>query len=132
MNVKFMMRLFVPFVVMIILFAVTTGQAQDKPKAAVKETTITGEVVDVSCYLGHGARGEGHKECAEMCAKAGGPLGILTSDGKLYISLMPENHIGGPNDKLMGFIAQNVTVKGVIHSKTGVNGVVVKEVMAAK
>jgi hypothetical protein len=98
----------------------------------VKETTLSGEVVDVSCYLDHGAKGEGHKQCAVMCAKAGGALGILTSDGKLYVSLMPENHKGGPNEKLMGFIAQNVTVNGIVRSSGGVNGIVVKDVAVAK
>ena len=57
---------FVPVLMIIVLFAaVSTGQAQDKKKMAMKESSITGEVVDVSCYLGHGAKGEGHKMIQE-------------------------------------------------------------------
>ncbi len=125
------MRRAIGFLILLVLL-VTLLQSQDKPKSAAKETTITGEVVDISCYLGHGARGEGHKACAESCAKAGGALGILTSDGKLYVSLLPDNHKSGPNEKLMGFIARNVTVNGIIRSSGGVNGVIVKDVAALK
>jgi hypothetical protein len=126
------MRRLLPLIVVSVLLLVAVMYSQDNTKSVVKESTITGEVVDVSCYLDHGAKGERHKQCAEMCAKSGSALGILTSDGKLYISLLPENHKSGPNEKLMGFIAQNVTVNGIIRSSGGVNGIVVKDVAVAK
>jgi hypothetical protein len=96
-----------------------------------KEVSIKGEVVDVSCYLHNGARGEGHKECAIACAKAGGPLGILTSNGKLYVSVLPDDHSSGPNDKLMDHIAQTVTAKGMVRSRGGVNGIMITNVEMA-
>src|SRR5919198_5246066 len=52
--------------------------------------TLTGELVDTGCYLGHGARGEKHVECATKCINAGMPMGLLTSDGMLYLLTM--NH----------------------------------------
>jgi hypothetical protein len=97
-----------------------------KPKQ--KEISIKGEVVDVSCYLNHGAKGEGHKDCAVACAKASGPLGILTADGRLYVSVMPDDHSGGPNDKLMDHVAHTVTAKGMVRSKGGVNGIMITSV----
>jgi hypothetical protein len=106
------------------------GKMMSKQKA--KEVSLTGEVVDVSCYLQSGARGEGHKACAVACAKAGGPLGILTKSGKLYVSVLPDDHLAGPNQKLMDYIAENVTVKGVVRSKGGVNGLMITEVAMAK
>jgi hypothetical protein len=106
------------------------GRMMSKQKA--KEVSLTGEVVDVSCYLQSGARGEGHKACAIACAKTGGPLGILTKSGKLYVSVLPDDHSAGPNDKLMDYIAENVTVKGVIRSKGGVNGLMITDVAMAK
>ena len=45
---------------------------------------LTGELVDISCYLQMAAKGEGHKNCAIKCAKDGLPVGILTSKGELY------------------------------------------------
>jgi hypothetical protein len=106
------------------------GKMMSKQKA--KEVSLTGEVVDVSCYLHNGAKGEGHKDCAVACAKAGGPLGILTKDGKLYVSVLPDDHSAGPNQKLMDYIAEDVTVKGVFRSKGGVNGVMITDVAMAK
>jgi hypothetical protein len=106
------------------------GKMMSKQKA--KEVSLTGEVVDVSCYLQSGARGEGHKACAIACAKAGGPLGILTKSGKLYVSVLPDDHSAGPNQKLMDYIAENVTVKGLVRSKGGVNGLMITDVAMAK
>ena len=93
-----------------------------------KEVSIKGEVVDVSCYLHNGAKGEGHKDCAVACATAGGPLGILTSSGKLYVSVLPDDHSAGPNDKLKDHIAHTVTAKGMVRSKGGVNGIMITSV----
>ena len=35
--------------------------------------TVSGEVVDLSCYLEHKAKGPGHRKCAISCAKKGLP-----------------------------------------------------------
>ncbi len=106
--------------------------AQAADKKAEKEVSVKGEVVDVSCYLAHGAKGEGHKSCAEACAKAGGALGILTANGKLYVSLMPDNHSAGPNALLMDHIAQKVDAKGILRERSGVNGIVISSVTPEK
>jgi len=54
-----------------------------------KPVTLTGEVVDVSCYTQMGKRGEAHKACGAKCVLAGAPVGLLSAEGTLYI-LMPE------------------------------------------
>ena len=103
---------------------------EKKEKSAAKEMTISGEVVDVSCYLAHGAKGMGeeHKACAETCAKAGSPLGILTKEGTLYVSVMPDDHSAGPAAKLMDHIAHQVEATGVVRKKGGVNGMMITKV----
>ena len=111
-------------------FAFVQEKAMEKAKE--KETLVTGEVVDVSCYLHQGAKGEGHKDCAVACAKAGGAVGILTADGKLYVSLLPDDHKAGPNAVLMDHITHTVTAKGMVRSKGGVNGMMIKSVEMAK
>ena len=108
------------------------AQEKGKEKAVEKEASITGEVVDVSCYLHGGAKGEGHKDCAVACAKAGGALGILTADGKLYVSMLPDYHKASPNAILMDHITHTVTAKGMVRSKGGVNGIMIKGVEMAK
>jgi len=51
--------------------------------AASKE--VTGEVVDMMCYVDHNAVGEKHgQSCGAKCIRSGGPAGIV-SDGKAYL-----------------------------------------------
>ena len=113
--------------VFFLIFGLTA--AEKKPE---KEVTVKGEVVDVSCYVAQGAKGEKHKSCAEACAEAGGALGILTSGGKLYVSLLPDDHSAGPNAILKDHIAQVVEAKGFVRSKGGVNGMMIKSVSMAE
>jgi hypothetical protein len=87
--------------------------------------TIVGEVVDPACYLVNGAHGDGHKECATACAKAGQTLAILEKKtNKLYLSVT--DHPGDdPNRLLMDYIAQTVTIKGKLYTRGGVTGVMI-------
>lgn len=54
--------------------------------------TITGEVIDVSCWLQLGKRGEAHVTCGQKCVRRGQPIGLLTDKGKLYLILAEEHH----------------------------------------
>jgi hypothetical protein len=56
-----------------------------------KVTTLTGEVVDYSCYLQLGKHGGKHRDCGQKCLRNGQPIGLLTKEGKLYL-LMEEEH----------------------------------------
>jgi hypothetical protein len=78
------------------------GLAQEhqhgKDAAAAKE--LTGEVVDMMCYLDHNAMGEKHgQSCGVTCIKGGGPVGIV-SDGKAYLVVGEHKPI---NDELAPF-----------------------------
>jgi hypothetical protein len=60
--------------------------------AFAKTETVTGQIVDESCYkMDKSNTGVDHKmpkgdtkDCAIACAKAGRPMAVLTSDGKVY------------------------------------------------
>jgi hypothetical protein len=77
--------------------------------------TLTGEVVDLMCYLDHGAKGEKHKSCAEKCIKGGGPVGLL-SDDQLYLVIGEHKPM---NDELSSKAAQTVTLKGKVVERNG-------------
>ena len=83
----------------------------------------------MACYMAKGAHGDGHKDCAAACIKGGSPMGILTSDGKVY--LLVENH-----DKkeayteVKKYAGEQVTVTGSITERGGLNGIIVNEVKA--
>ena len=77
--------------------------------------TITGEVVDLMCYLDHGAKGEKHKGCAEKCITSGGPVGILSGD-QVYLIVGEHQPM---NKELASKAAQTVTVKGKVVERSG-------------
>jgi hypothetical protein len=87
-----------------------------RAEASGQTKTIKGEVVDLMCYLDHGARGEKHKGCAEKCIKSGGPVGLLTADNQLYLVIGEHQPI---NDQLAPKAAQTVTLKGKVVERNG-------------
>src|SRR5438874_13727517 len=65
--------------------AIGQEHAHDSDTAASKE--VTGEVVDMMCYVDHNAVGEKHgQSCGAKCIKSGGPVGIV-SEGIAYLVL---------------------------------------------
>ncbi len=82
-----------------------------------KTQTLKGEVVDLMCYLDHGAKGEKHKGCAKKCIESGGPVGLLTADDQLYLVIGEHKPI---NDELSSKAAQTVTLKGKVVERNGV------------
>lgn len=115
-------------------FALGIGTLVASPAAAqapAASETISGQVVDLTCYLNAGLQGADHKMCAEVCAKAGLPLGILGSDGRLYLATdkgMPAPDI---NPKLIPFAEEQVTVTGVVHERSGARSIVIDKIEAA-
>jgi hypothetical protein len=77
---------------------------------------VTGEVVDMMCYVDHNAVGEKHgQSCGAKCIKNGGPVGIV-SDGKAYLVVGEHKPI---NDQLAEYCGKNVTVKGKLAERGG-------------
>jgi hypothetical protein len=50
-----------------------------------KEISVSGEVVDMVCYIDHNATGPKHADCAQKCIEMGLPVGIKADDGKTYL-----------------------------------------------
>ena len=94
------------------------------------EVTLTGTVVDVNCYTANGATGAAHKACAEACAKAGVPLGILSSDGTLYMAVSAKP-ADPQNSKLLPFAEGKVKVTGTHRFKNGLHSIEIKTIEAA-
>lgn len=87
--------------------------------------TVTGEVVDLACYLGEGAMGPGHRECAEKCIRSGLPVGIKTAD-RLYVAMGSEH--GPANETLAPLAAKQVIAEGVVSERDGVHLIAIKKV----
>ena len=73
-------------------YEAATSEAHKAVLASGKITRVTGEVVDISCYLELGKRGEAHVACGSKCIANGAPIGIVDDDGNLYIVVAEEHH----------------------------------------
>ena len=71
--------------------ATSVAAGVDKKPQPGRPITVTGEIVDFSCYLQLGKHGEKHRSCGQKCVQNGQPIGLLTRSGSLYM-LMPEEH----------------------------------------
>jgi hypothetical protein len=75
-----------------------------------QEILVTGEVLDMTCYIASNLSGPDHAKCARDCIRSGLPAGIKAQDGKVYLLT------GGPghtiNAELADYAAKIVTIKG--------------------
>ncbi len=79
---------------------------------------ITGEVLDMACYVDHGSTGEKHADCAKKCITSGLPVGLKAEDGKTY--LLIGEHVP-LNAELAQYAAKKITVEGKVVSRDGIN-----------
>jgi len=88
------------------------------------QSTVTGEVTDIKCYLASGASGPDHAKCAASCLTAGQPMGLLTSDGKLFILGIGKDQ--AQYESLKQLAGEQAEVTGKVSEKDGMNMLVVE------
>jgi len=95
-----------------------SSDAKTKDKlSAGSSKEITGEVVDMMCYLDHNAIGEKHgSSCGTTCIKNGGPVGIV-SDGKAYLVVGEHKPM---NDQLAEYCGKTISLKGKLAERGGI------------
>ncbi len=107
--------------VMLAAFAAVAGAAEQA------SVTVKGEIVDLACYLDHGARGEGHRMCAQTCLKNGEPMGLLTADGTVYLLMAPHDDATA-FEQAKTLAADQVQVTGPVAEKAGIKAISVTQV----
>jgi hypothetical protein len=113
-----------PTVLKIAVTAIFTAALAFSPLALAQESSkekaekeVTGEVVDMMCYVDHGGKGEKHAACAAKCIRGGGPAGI-TSEGKTYLVVGDHKPM---NDQLAEYAGKTITLKGKVAERDGVS-----------
>ena len=118
--------------VLAVLAAVAMMSALAAPAIAATET-VTGKIVDQSCYLKDKVNNSGAnhkmpadvKGCAIGCAKKGLPLAVVTKDGKVYTvagDLAADN-----NAKLVAHMGHTIAITGDVVTKGDVNTITSSE-----
>ena len=100
--------------------------------------TVTGTIVDQSCYMKDKANNAGvdhkmpadTKDCAIACAKNGRPMALLTSEGKVYT--IAGELAADKNAKLVGHGGHKVMVTGDVMTKDGASTITAAELKMAK
>lgn len=104
-----------------------TAGAHHHDEHAAGVQTLTGEVVDVVCYLGHGALGAGHADCARKCITSGLPVAIKVGD-ELLLAVQADHTPA--NAALASFAGKQVQVTGEVTEKDGLHVIAIKDVAA--
>ncbi len=92
------------------------GKKEDLATGETKK--VSGEVLDMACYIDHNATGEKHADCAKKCITGGLPVGLKADDGKTYLLIGEHKPM---NAELAEYAARKITVEGKIVSRDGFN-----------
>ena len=98
--------------------------AMTRRASAQEEVTVKGEVVDLACYLSKGLKGKRHVACAQLCAKKGLPIGVLTEAGDVYL-LIEDHDNPDPYSAVKGLAGEQAEVSGKKFTKGGVQSILV-------
>ena len=105
------------FIAALAVAPLAVAQEHEPGSDAAASKEMTGEVVDMMCYVDHNAVGEKHgQSCGAKCVKSGGPVGIV-SEGKAYLVVGEHKPI---NDQLAEYCGKSVTVKGKLAERGGI------------
>jgi hypothetical protein len=115
----------------LLLLVTALRVAADEPPKGIpggQLVEIHGEVVELSCYLRDGSRGEGHRACAQVCLKNGGQLAIVEDDSGALYPLAGSTPASDPSASARQLVAAHVVVHGQVFERAGSRVLVVEEI----
>lgn len=89
--------------------------------------TVRGEIVDMTCFMGHEGHGKDHRECTQACLMGGAPAGLLTEHGSVYL-LLEDYTDKEPYAALRTMGGFMVKVKGKVFKRGDVLSLIVSKV----
>jgi hypothetical protein len=122
-----MNRLTAVLALALLVCLVTAPSFAAEKAAAPPGVTLSGEIVDLACYIGHGAKGAEHASCAAKCVEMGQPMGLAASDGKVYV-LVADHADTSAFNKAKTMAGKKVEIKGDVAAKDGMSVLTVHDV----
>lgn len=95
--------------------------------AAGDSIEVTGEILDLACYISNESHGADHADCAKRCVEAGQPMGVMAEDGTVYV-LFADHGDSSAFAKAKKHAGDTVTVSGTMSDRAGVKGITVTAV----
>jgi hypothetical protein len=106
------------FIAAMAISPLAIAQEHEHGGDAASSKEVTGEIVDMMCYVDHNAVGEKHgQSCGAKCVKNGGPVGILSGD-KAYLVVGEHKPM---NDQLAEYCGKTITLKGKMAERGGIS-----------
>lgn len=102
-------------------------QGKSEAVTVKKNVSVTGEVIDITCYVSHGGKGEHHKECGVACIDKGLAIGLLEEKTD-HVYLVATDKHEPANKILREYFAKKITVKGTIHEGRGVDLLIMSKI----
>ena len=110
----------------LVLIPVGLATAESKPTDS-GPLTVSGEILDMACYIAFGGKGAQHKKCAKRCAEEGQPIGLLTTEGEVYL-LFADHTDMSAFEKAKKLAGQQVEIRGESAGRDGIKGITVLDV----
>ena len=103
--------------------------ADDADSTAIGTMSVEGLVRDIACPLQNkkSTSTSFSKECITMCLKAGSPLGILTSEGEVYVPVTQSMPDMG-QDALKPFVGEHVKATGKVFLRNGTHAIEISKI----
>lgn len=92
------------------------------------EVSFTATVVDLSCKVVYGLTGEDHRMCAQVCADAGIPLGLVTADGEFFLPVTTAMPGASSNAELKAHAEHQVHVTGKVIERAGMSTIIIESI----
>jgi hypothetical protein len=97
---------------------------------------VKGEIIDTWCYYSgvmggpDAVTGSAHHTCAMWCSAGGIPVGLLTTDGTVYMVLkIGDDTKSARGDTLLNLASHVVEADGIAYERDGINYLVVSRVV---
>jgi heavy metal-binding protein len=97
-------------------------------KSGAKPVTLTGEIIDLTCFMQHpdNAVGMDHAKCAKACINKGLPVGFRAEDGTVFLLIGTDHEpiaemvvaVAGKKSTITGTIIDHDGVKAIAISST--------------
>lgn len=126
-STRFKLRLIGVLVCLVVPMLILA--VDDTDSTAIGTLTVEGLVRDIACPLQNkqSTSTSYSKECITTCLKAGSPLGILTSDGSVYIPVTESMPDTGQN-ALKPYAGEHVKATGKVFLRNGTHGIEISEI----
>ena len=126
-KTRFERTLFAAIVCLAVPMLIVAADTADS--TAMGTGTVEGLVRDIACPLQNrkSTATNYSKDCIAMCEKAGSPLGILTSDGSVYVPITESMPDTGQN-ALRPFVGEHVQATGKVFERNGGHAIEISDI----